>query len=185
MTEAIGPSGANGYFDESVRAGRYLLACALVAPGDVGDVRRVLRTRLSGRQRRLHFASESLGLAEAHLLAFAALPVSLLVYETAWGGSISQAAARRRVLEGLVRDLGAIRPERLVLDWRQGQDAEDAVVLRRLRRQGVLPSSAWFDHVRSDTEELLWLADGAAWAVGRGGRYRQALEAVLRHRLLA
>lgn len=184
VSRSIGPSGANAYFDESVRPGRYLMACALVAPGDVGDVRRLLRARLPSRQRRLHFASESLDVAEAHLLAFAALPVALRVHESAWGGRISQAAARRRVLESLVRDISVLRPERLVLDWRQGQDAADAAVLRRLRHQGALLSSAWFDHVRSDTEELLWLADGGAWAVGRGGRFRQAIDSVLRHRVL-
>lgn len=147
-------------------------------------MRQALRSRLPTRQRRLHFASESLVVAEAHLRALAALPVALWVYEMAWGRSVSQSAARRRLLEVMVRDMSLIRPERLMLDWRKGQDEADAVVLRRLRRQGVLPASAWFDHVPSDTEELLWLADGGAWAVGRGGRFRQAVEGILCHRVI-
>lgn len=174
------PRGCNLYVDESVRGDRYLLAAVAVRTADVATARSALRARLRPAQRRLHFATERPDLALGHLEAIGALPLWAAIAEGDWRTEPGQAATRRRLLAALLDAALPSGVQNVVLDRWDAQDRVDTPVLLAARHRHDVPALR-FDHLRSADHELLWAADGVAWAMGRGGRWAAALPEV--HRL--
>lgn len=162
------PHGCNGYVDESIRGGSYLLTCAVVPAAKVDAVRRDLRRLLRPGQRRIHFSQDSEQGNQANLRAMVRLDlVHYLAYRTTWS---RQRQARQRLVAELYRDAAGARLGELIFDERAGQDDDDLATVRRARRSlGGQAHDVRVDHLRSADEPLLWLPDGVGWALGRGG----------------
>jgi hypothetical protein len=74
----------------------------------------------------------------------------------------------------MVRDLVESRAHRLVLDSRsRAQDKQDEGVVRQALGTHPRQAGLRYEHVDSQFEPLLWMADVIAWAHGRGGPWRQ------------
>ena len=173
------PRGCNAYIDESMRDDDYLVACVLVRANDVAAVRSALRSRLRTAQQRLHFTSEQPNVALRHLLAIAEMPVISVVASRAWTLDRSPAVTRQMLLTAVLDHVLPSGVGDLVLDRWQGARLVDDPVLRAARRRHPQSAHMRFDHMPSRDHEILWAADGVAWAVGRGGKWAAAVGPVV------
>jgi len=155
---------ATAFVDESMRPGRYIVACVLIEGTDLGETRRLLRSLTRGGSR-LHFMSESPQRRKELLVAFAALSVSVLGWTARLGHGVREFEARERCLIRLIGELQRRSVDQLVIESRERQDADDEVIIHRHRRR---EPTLVFEHKRAVSEPALWIADGAAWALGAG-----------------
>lgn len=161
------------FVDESGRGGRYLLACVLVESGRLRPVRSQLRAMRWAGERRIHLVNESPGRRGALLDRMASLDVTVVAYQARQGGQ----RTRPQLLDLMVADLAARGAHRLTLESRGDLDRFDRRHLAS--RRSELPVGLEYQHRRPHEEPLLWLADGAAWAVGAGGAFRRRLAPIL------
>ena len=161
----------DAFVDESMRSGRYLLACVLTDARDLPSLRASLTGLLRPRQRRLHFHNESPGRRRALLTAFASMPVRLLIVTSRATHGFDDEAARDACLGLLVAHLQRVGVERLVLESRDDDRGDARTIIRARQSQPPLV----FEHRAPAAEPVLWLADGAAWAAGLGGELARLL----------
>lgn len=163
------------YLDESVRAGRYLLAASETDAPGAAQVRRALGDIVLSGQRRLHFKSESAARRRVILGAIVELPVSVTVL-TCRG--LGEAASRRLLLGALTRIIQSdIRESTLFIERVDGSVALDQSAITSARQPD--PVLTWH-HLAPHEDPALWVSDAVAWAVGAGGDWRRRIEPVVR-----
>jgi hypothetical protein len=164
----------DAFVDESIRGQRYLMACVLLEAAQLAVVRNDLRA-LVLHGGRVHFHNESASRRRLILEAIAGSQVSSFVVVCHRGHGVSEFQARDMCLARIVDELQQREVGRLTIESRQ-DDRDDTRTLRRARRPH--PSLVW-EHALPTAEPLLWVADGLAWAVGAGGRWRDSVTSVV------
>lgn len=130
------------FVDESLRPGRYLLACVVVPFADAGELRRSVNGLLMSGERRLHLQRESKRRRRQILEDIAGLDLDAAVY----------VAGHRdgRSAEGAVTQL--------FIERREGADHRDrATIIARRARTPLIN----FEHLDPHADPLLWLPDWA------------------------
>ncbi|MGZ3141801.1 hypothetical protein ACVDFE_07345 [Lentzea chajnantorensis] len=167
----------HAFVDESRRNNTYLLAVALVSPGELARFRRSLRGLLMPGQHELHCKKETPSRRRLIASRLVAERVSVRLYTRSCGAG--DEAARQTCLENLVADLLKVDAHRLVLDSRDQRDRFDAQTIRTALGPAPWSSNLVYEHRRSTSEELLWIADVVAWCHGSGGEWRERVSPVV------
>ena len=160
----------HAFVDESRRNNTYLLAVALVSPGELAKFRKFLRGLLMPGQHELHCKKETPSRRKVIASRLVAEAVSVRLYTRSC--DLGDEAARQSCLEKLVADLLKVDAHRLVLDSRDQRDRLDAQTIRTSLGPAGWSSNLVYEHRRSSSEELLWIADVVAWCYGSGGEWR-------------
>lgn len=82
---------------------------------------------------------------------------------------------RQRYLDRAVQDLRCLRAHRLVMDTRKERDRHDKATIYQIVGQGEWRNIFAYEHVPSQCEPLVWVADIAAWYFGAGGDWRRRI----------
>jgi hypothetical protein len=143
------------------------MVVALVPDDRRAAIRRALRAHCRPGQRSLHFHAESESRRRQLLDALTTMGIAGLAYRARVSRDLE--ASRRALLERIVRDLHRNDVRALVIESRDDRDRLDRSTLYRTV-QIVGPIE--YLHRRKHEEPLLWIADGLAWALGRGGHWR-------------
>ena len=172
MSHRFRPTDA--FVDESIRGQRYLLGCVLVEARSLASTRLELNG-LTEARRRIHFHNESTKRRRELLIAIAEMPVSAVVFVSKAKQGVREHDARTACLSNLVRMLQVDAVQRLVIESRQ-DDRSDVAVIERARTREPRPV---FEHRRPVDDPMLWIADAVTWAVGAGREWRDLIEPVL------
>jgi len=163
----------DAFVDESIRGQRYLMGCVLLEAHHLAEVRSTMADLAVFE--RVHFNNESQRQKTRVLEAIATMPVSVLVVVFHRRQGLTEFAARAACLTAIVDRLQTGSVGRLVIESRD-DDREDVRQLLRIRRPHP---PLVFEHRQGSDEPMLWVADAVTWAVGAGGRWRQAVDAVV------
>jgi hypothetical protein len=176
VTDAA-PVSLHVFIDESHRGSMYLLASALVRPGDLDSTRVLMRSLRVPGERKLHFKSER----DAVKKDVAAALVSAQVRTRVYLGRGQSDAVREQCLRAAVSDLASMGLRRLVLDrrWPDGNVSDRRIILAALLGARMRPDAITYEHLRSHEEPALWIADAVAWCYGAGGEWRRRVEPIV------
>lgn len=163
----------DAFVDESIRGQRYLLGCVLAEARSLGPMRLELNG-LTEARRRIHFHNESTKRRREILLAIVEMPVSAVVFVAKAEQGVRERDARAACMSDLVHMLQAEAVQRLVIESRQDDRADVAVIVRTRTRESKLV----FEHRRPIDDPMLWIADAVTWAVGAGREWRDLIEPV-------
>jgi hypothetical protein len=158
----------HAFVDETERAGTYMLAAVRVAVSQLASARTALRGVLLPGQRRLHMSDEGDPRRRQLLELYSHQSFRVDYYRAEVLRTGQQDAVRARLMAALAVDLAKEDVRRLVIESRQGRDDQDRAAVRAAL--GV-ESGIDYEHMRPYEEPLLWLADGLAWARGKGGTW--------------
>jgi hypothetical protein len=164
----------HAFGDESCRGGTYRLAVVLVRVAELAKARGLLRAELLRGQRSIHFTDEKDPRRRRLLAVFGRVASGVEHYPAGLAEFGSAEEARAELLRALAVDLAKAGVTRLVLESRGSRDHRDRLVLRAVL--GADPPLA-YEHMHKYEEPLLWLADGFAWAEGRGGAWAERARA--------
>jgi hypothetical protein len=167
----------HAFVDESCRGGTYLLAVALVDPGDLAALRKQLRSLLLPGQRELHCSKESPARRRLIVSTLVCADTRAWVYTRRHGGD--QELARQECLDRLVIDMVKIGAQRLVLDSREESNRHDECTIRAVLGARPRETGLTYEHLDSAHELLLGLADMVAWCYGAGGDWRRRIGPVV------
>jgi hypothetical protein len=156
----------HAFGDESCRGGTYRLAVVHVPVTELATARGLLRAELLRGQRSIHFTDEKDARRRRLLTLFGRVAGRVEHYPARLADFRGAEQARAELLGALAVDLSKAGVTRLVLESREGRDHRDRSVLRATL--GAEPPLA-YEHMRKHEEPLLWVADGFAWAEGKGG----------------
>ncbi|MCR6711417.1 MAG: hypothetical protein NVV57_01435 [Demequina sp.] len=166
-------AGAHVFVDES-KSRDYIVVATAIAPLDLVDVAKELRSLVLPGQRRVHFSKESDRRRRAILAVMTSLPVTSHVYVTT-----SAKRSRDLLLEVLVADLLEARATSLVIERDESLVAVDqAVIHRSMTTANQGPHLRWM-HDSPTTEPRLWISDAVAWSYARGGDWRRRVQPIL------
>jgi hypothetical protein len=159
------------FVDESLRPGRYLLACVVIGEDDVGAARRQAGKLLLRGQRTVHFQDEGDRRRRAIIGSLAEVSMAATVYSCRHRLGRGAEAARAACLATAVTDLQATgKAVHLLIESRDTADRFDRATIVGTRER--VPHLT-FEHVRPTEDPLLWVPDCLAWAVGAGGEWRR------------
>lgn len=163
-------------FVDETKARGLIVAATVVRPAAVTAARKELNALRMPGQRRIHFTSESDSRRRQICSMISQLDVQVRVYDTR---SISDPrAARRAALHALVGDLAQMRGQRLVIEQDDSLIQADRKNLFRSVREHQIPELV-YEHVRPNTEPMLWVSDAVAWCVAKGGHWDRRVEAIV------
>jgi len=161
------------FVDETKATGFSLVAVGFDG-SDVGYSRaKMLRlTRLPGRKgSALHFTKENDATRSASYQVIKELPiVSILVIRPATGSHDDPRQEAMRAMAKIARER---RPQRIVIERDTSVEHLDK---RWLHEELAGLSGIEYQHLGKKEDPLLWVADGIAWALNRGGRWWALLE---------
>lgn len=170
-------------FREGDRSGFYVLAAA-VFETDHDQAREAMRT-LRGRRRTAKLHWHEMDERDRH--AAASTAVSLGAYLVAIGAPVpprSQERARRIVLRRLVTELHGLGIAEITAESRGSVlDRRDVELVRSVRYDLPKGTKIRLEHVRGETEPLLWVADIVAGAVRAARQGATSYRDVLADRL--
>ncbi|WNV91205.1 hypothetical protein [Umezawaea sp. Da 62-37] len=161
----------HAFVDESRRNDRYLLVVAIIDPGDLAELRKLLRDLLLPGQKEVHFKKEEPGRRKIILSRLVRFGPVVHVYQCSCAGG--EERARQKCLVALVLDLVALGVIRLVLDSREVRDHHDKQTIKAVLGKPSAESPFIYEHVVSTQEQLLWIADVVGWCYGAGGEWRR------------
>ncbi len=165
------------FVDESRRKDRYLLVVAIINPGDLTRLRKLLRSLLLPGQKEVHFKKEDPSRRRIILSRLLECgPVAHVYQRSCVDG---EERAREDCLTALVLDLKAIKATRLVLDSREERDEHDLRTIRKAFGKSPRSTPLVYEHMWSSQEELLWIADVVGWCYGAGGEWRRRVMPVV------
>lgn len=166
------------FVDESLRPGRYLLACVIVPLADAGGLRRSLNGLLMSGERRLHLQRESKRRRRQILEDVVALDLDAIVYVAGNRDGRDAEGARADCLEQIVIDLQDHGVDtQLFIERREGADHRDRATIIACRARTPLLN---FEHLDPHADPLLWLPDCLAWAVGARGEWARRVAGAVR-----
>jgi hypothetical protein len=160
----------HAFIDESRRQSGYYVATAVTVADQVSAARQLARGFLLPGQRRWHFTEES---DRRRRQILAAIVGSELVRVAVAHGSGPEPAVRARCLRDLTPALLQAGVTRVVIESRAGRDYQDRQVLARALRGVDHPFT--YDHLTPAADAALWLADGVAWSISKGGSWRETV----------
>lgn len=162
---------AQAYVDESGRRSSYHVCAAVIANGDVTDLRRTVRSFCLPGQRRWHFTHERPSRRQQIIDALIQTgQITALIYH----GTGHDVTIRSESLERMVRPLLQYNVNRLIIESRQGRDHRDRqVLIEQLRHTGAAIA---YEHMPPHHEPLLWVADALAWCSSAGGTWRRRID---------
>jgi hypothetical protein len=164
----------DAFVDESSRGQRYLMGCVLIEAKHLATARRSTADLVSDGKR-IHFHQERDKTRRQFLDVFVTMPVRVVGVVCYRQHGVSEFRARDACVGALVRELQDRDVPRLTLESRQN-DTDDQRTIAQCR----LPEpTLMYDHRIGLHEPMLWLADGFTWALGSGGRWMTAIEAVV------
>src|SRR5262245_4822584 len=128
-------SGLHAYVDESLRPGRYLLACVAIEEASVKAARRHVNGLLLPRQRTVHFQHEGDRRGRQIITAWSTLPMRTTLYSLQHRVGRGAERARAVCLRTAVTDLqGTNRPVSLTIESRDTADDLDRATIMSSRR---------------------------------------------------
>ena len=164
--------------DESTRGNKYLLCTAIVEPTELKVLRKHVSGLLLPGQHELHFHNEKDPRKRVLADRIARLRVNVTIYRTATTPRTEE-RDRQRCLAQLVQDLRELRAHRLVMDTRKERDQHDKATIYQIVGQGEWRHAFTYEHVPSECEPLVWIADIAAWCFGAGGDWRRRITPIV------
>ncbi len=167
----------HAFVDESRRNKDYLVAAALIVPGDLRRLRTSMRGLLLPGQKELHFKKETPSRRREIASRLAEERIAVRVYLASC--ALGEEAARRVCVVHLVEDALAAGASRMVLDSREVRDEDDRVAIRAVLGKRERETGFAYEHFDSTQEPLLWIADAVVWCYGAGGDWRRRIGAVL------
>jgi hypothetical protein len=167
---------AHAFVDESIRNG-YLLSAAVIATGDVSTARGKLRELCKPGQRRLHMKDENNSRRREILSTLSGLGIDMYLYRASVAGRAIR-AGRDDCLRALVPELLELGVTRLVIES-CNQDLRDQQVVQPISNRLTAAGEFTFLHSAPSVEPMLWAADAAAWAFGKGGDWRRRVEGIV------
>jgi hypothetical protein len=167
----------HAFVDESRRNSTYYVAAAIVVPGQLTRTRKAMRSLLLPGQREIHFYKERPPRRRMIVDFIARLPLEIRMYQQPCGRH--EEPARQECLKLLVQDLMDRDARRLVIDSREDRDRIDLETIRNAVRDQQHSAMLVFEHMTSTSDELLWIADIAAWCYGTGGDWRARLKSII------
>lgn len=158
------------FADESVRRSAsglsYVLAAAVIVPGDVDDARRVLRA-LARPAVRFHWRTEREPRRLLMLERLSELGVSTYARWHSPTTARRQERSRAACLGALAGDLARAGVDELVLEGREEHlNRRDLVTLVGAKVAGIIPARFRYRFAAASDEPVLWAADALAGAVG-------------------
>jgi hypothetical protein len=172
MSRRFRPTDA--FVDESVRGQRYLLGCVLIEARSLAATRQAMDD-LRHARRRIHFHNESAKRRREILGVLVELPLTAVVHVSRIGHGRREFEARATCLAALVRRLQSMGVARLVIESRD-DDRDDVAVIQRER---VPEPRLVFEHRVPLDEPMLWVADAVTWAAGAGSEWRELIAPIL------
>jgi len=172
MSRRFRPTDA--FVDESIRGRRYLLGCVLIEARSLAETRRTMDD-LRHARRRIHFHNESTKRRREILSVLAELPLTAVVHVSRVGHQRREFEARATCLAALVGRLQSEGVARLVIESRD-DDRDDVAVIQRAR---VPQPRLVFEHRAPLDEPMLWVADAVTWAAGAGAQWRELIAPIL------
>lgn len=167
----------HAFVDETKKNG-LVLACVMVAPRDLARTRAILRRLCLPGQHRVHFTSEGRRRRCEVAAAICSTDVVIDFYDaTAMG---DQRKARSVCLRQIVFDLASTGGRRLVIEQDDSALADDKRVLYRAVHEAGVHDVLTYEHLRPRAEELLWIADAAAWCWTHGRAWKDRIRPVAR-----
>jgi len=167
---------AHAFVDESIRNG-YLLSAAVIPTGDLSVARGKLREMCKPGQRRLHMKDENDSRRREILSTLSGLGLQVCVYRASVAGRPIR-ASRDQCLRALIPTLLELDVTRLVIES-CSQDHRDEQVIQPILNRLAAPGRFVWLHSVPSAEPLLWAADAAAWAYGKGGDWRRRVEGII------
>lgn len=171
--------GAQVFIDESTQRD-YLVVSAVIATGDITQVRREMKDLLLPGQRSLHMKDESdrrRGQIRDQVLSAG---VEVVIYSARPSNCGGHTGARdvclqRVAADGVDRAIG-----RLVIDRNDSYVSRDRrSVMQGARRAGVGRVPFDYQHMRRHEEPLLAIPDAMGWMYARGGAWRASIGEVI------
>jgi hypothetical protein len=157
------------FIDESIRSNRYLLCAASVEASRAGQLRRDVRGMLLPGQRRLHFRLEGKRRRRLLLARLVKLDLDIHIFQSRITPERTAEGTRARCLSMLVEQAQAGGgAATLYIERRDGLDDHDRETIVRTRESKPALN---FEHLRPQSEPLLWIPDAFAWAVGARGEW--------------
>ena len=163
----------HAFVDESDRSG-YLIAAAVLLPGDLATARKTISQYVLPGQYRIHMVKESDSRRRQIISALCDLGLEVVLYD----GSEHRAgkAARQACLERLVADLAERKAQRLVLERDDGMvDLDKRVLFQAVTRAGCRETLSYV-HQRAREESLLSIPDVVAWSWTRSAEWRRRVD---------
>lgn len=167
---------AHAFVDESIRNG-YLMSAAVIGSGELATARGKLRELCKPGQRRLHMKDENDSRRREILSTLGGLGLSIHLYRAPVAGRPIR-TSRDDCLRALIPELARLNVARLVIES-CSQDHRDNQVIQPLAGALVAAGRFAWVHCAPSGEPLLWAADAAAWAYGKGGDWRRRLEGIV------
>jgi len=148
-----------------------LLAAAVIPPGDLASLRKMLTGfRLPG-QRRIHFSSESDARRKIILHALSDAGLEARIYDARSIKDIE--LARDAAVSRLVDDAAELGAELLVFERDDRCMAADRSTVRTRSEFAGCADTLRFVHKRAHEDCLLSVPDAVAWAWVKAGRWRE------------
>jgi hypothetical protein len=166
----------HAFVDESIRNG-YLMSAAVIATGDLAAGRGKLRELCKPGQRRIHMKDENDSRRREILATLSGLSLQVHLYRASVTGRPIR-DSRDRCLRALIPALLEMQVDRLVIES-CGQDHRDNQVIQPITQQLAAGGRFTWLHLAPSADPLLWAADAAAWAFGKGGDWRRRVEGIV------
>jgi hypothetical protein len=166
----------HAFLDEN-KERRLTVVVAIVAPEDLATCRRSMSGLVLPGQNRVHFTKERDSRRGQILNVICGLPLVADVYQSSPETSARQ--ARPETLRMVIRDLASQQASRLVIEQDDSVFTTDKAVLYQAVRQAGVKDLLRYDHLRPQSEPLLWVPDAIAWCLARGGSWLTRVQPVI------
>ncbi|MEV6240008.1 hypothetical protein [Lentzea sp. NPDC051838] len=167
----------HAFVDESRRNATYLLAAAIVDPGELTKLRKLLMSLRMPNQRELHFKKETPARRKQILSALAAAVIHVDIYLACCRKG--EERARQACVARLTDDVLKAGVTRLVFDSREVRDDHDLLTIRTALGKSAWGTGLYYEHLPSESDPLLWIADIVAWCYGAGGDWLRRVQPLM------
>ncbi|MFD4674607.1 hypothetical protein ACFWNN_33135 [Lentzea sp. NPDC058450] len=167
----------HAFVDESRRNDTYLLAVALIDPGQLTKLRKLLMGLRMPNQRELHFKKETPARRKQILSTLGSAVVQVDVYLACCRKG--EERARQTCVARLTDDVLKVGVTRLVFDSREVRDDHDLLTIRTTLGKSSWGTGLFYEHLPSENDPLLWIPDIVAWCYGAGGDWLRRVQPLM------
>lgn len=171
---------AEQWFIDETKKRSLVLAVVRIRSEDVGRLRVQVRKLVPHGRSYLHFNSERPEVITKALREFAKMPIEATLISVPAG--VPAHEARERAVRQVARLAKLRLPQRIVFELDTSMEVHDR---RWLRSELGGKSGIEYAHLGKTGDPLLWIADGIAWAVQRGGESLAKVTNVIVKRIVA
>ena len=162
--------GSDQWFIDETKVSGLTFAVVSINSADIGACRAKmvkLPRRVGGA---LHFTKEIDSTRVHALRLIAAMPLTVTLVKVPAG--VHPVEARERAVRCIARRALDQRPVRIVFELDEAAVIND----RRWLRSELATAGIEYLHLGKKADPVLWIPDGIAWAVQRGGRWRMMID---------